>query len=86
LLVLSKHIDKAIGSLYYSYVDVAGSAGGRKVATITDLTKAPEKRLFTLLLTNQERRQLAEYAASHDLRGAQVLRRLIRELPDGDEA
>lgn len=54
------------------------------MATVTrpEQTPALDKKLFTLWLNPDEKRRLAEYAARNDLRSAQVVRKLIRQLPD----
>ncbi len=58
--------------------------------TETESAPARDKKLFTLWLAPNEKRRLAEYAERNDLRSAQVVRKLIRQLPegatDGDEA
>jgi len=50
--------------------------------TMTEPTKTPDRKMFTLWLKPDEKRRLAEYAARNDLRSAQVVRNLIRQLPD----
>ncbi len=51
----------------------------------TEALKNPDRKMFGVLLTNEERRRLDEYARQRDLRGSQVVRQLIRQLPDGED-
>ncbi len=55
----------------------------------TETLRTPDRKMFGVLLTSEERRRLDEYARKHDRRCSQVIRQLLRQLPDsptdGDE-
>ncbi len=51
----------------------------------TEALRNPDRKMFGVLLTNEERQRLDAYARQHDLRGSQVIRQLLRQLPDGDD-
>lgn len=52
----------------------------------TEALRNPDrKKMFGVMLSNEERRRLEEYARQNDLRGSQVIRQLLRQLPDGED-
>jgi len=67
----------------------SGAVGNAKHLTeeeemmITDRVKPPPRESgLTVRLSEDERKRLEAYAVRHDLRLGQVLRRLVRELPN----